>query len=158
MTQQKVNYIDKEVLYDDLCKWKVRKDEAERLGKRPPPLPDSIGRAIVQIADNMARRPNFRNYTYIEEMRGDAIVGMVKAANSFDPERVSKKTGQKNPFGFLSLVCWRNFIGRIKDEKAEHAGKMKALLDPTTEHFTQGEDDYDIDTSGMNQFLYENRA
>ena len=155
---QKTNYVDKSVLYSDLCEWKIRKDAAAVAGKKSPPLPDSVGRAIIQIADRMASRPNFRNYTYIEEMRGDGIVNAVKAANSFDPDRVSKKTGEKNPFGFLSLVIWRAFLNRIKEEKHIQEAKVKSMLDPTTEVYTQGEDGYDIDTSGMGNFLYENRA
>lgn len=153
----KKNYVDKQELYDELCDWHERKLKAAAEGKRPPPLPDSIGRVIITIADRMASRPNFRNYTYIEEMRGDAIVNAVKAANSFDPNRVSQKTGEKNPFGFLSLVIWRAFLTRIKSEKKEQEGKMKQMVDPTNEFYTRGEDNMELDTSGVGNFLFENR-
>ena len=158
MTQVKVNYINKEELYADLCEWKARKDIAAEAGKKLPSLPNSVGEAIIKIADRMASRPNFRNYTYIEDMRGDGIMDMVKAANSFDPNRVNK-SGEKNPFGFFSLVCWQAFLSRIKHEKKIQQAKIDSMLDPTSEmHYSQGEDGQEIDTSGMAQFLYENRV
>lgn len=156
MTKEKNYYVDKQVLYDDLCEWKIRKDAAIAEGKRPPPLPQSVGEVIITMADRMATRPNFRNYTFIEEMKGDGIVDAVKAMNSFDPERKNKQ-GQVNPFGFLSLVLWHSFVGRIKHEKAVQAGKLKMMADPTLEHYTQGEEHYDLDAHGAAQFIHDSR-
>lgn len=159
MTKEKKNnhYIDKMELYNDLCEWKKRKDAAIEKGEKPPPLPNSVGEAIIKMADRMATRPNFRNYTYIEEMKGDGIVDAVKAMNSFDPERKNKQ-GQVNPFGFLSLVLWHSFIGRITREKNIQKGKLKMMADPTIENFTQGEEHYDIDTHGAAQFIHDSRS
>ena len=155
--EPKVHYVDKMELYEDLCQWKKKKDEATLEGKSPPKLPNSVGHAIITIAERIASRPNFRNYTYIEEMKGDGIVDAVKAINSFDPER-KNKSGVVNPFGFLSLVIWRSFIGRIAYEKKIQKAKVAAMSDPTTESYTQGEESHDIDTAGAGQFMYENRA
>ncbi|QBP06224.1 hypothetical protein [Stenotrophomonas phage YB07] len=105
----------------------------------------------------MVSRPNFRNYTWADEMRGDGIEAAVKAANKFDPKRVNK-SGEVNPFGFLSLVVWRAFVSRIKFEKKINKAKMDSMMDPTTETFDQGQDEYQIDNGGINQFFYENRA
>lgn len=155
--EEKVNYVDKTELYNDLCAWKKVRDAALLDGKPAPALPRSVGLAIIQITDGTARRPNFRNYTFIEEMKGDGIVDAVKAMNSFDPER-KNKSGVVNPFGFISLVVWRAFLGRIAQEKKLQKIKVAAMSDPTTESYTQGEEAYDIDSSGIGQFMYENRA
>ncbi|QFR56571.1 RNA polymerase sigma factor [Stenotrophomonas phage Mendera] len=157
MTQKSNHYVDKQVLYDDLCEWHSRKEAALAAGQPAPPLPNSIGAVILRLADGMVSRPNFRNYTWADEMRGDGIEAAVKAANKFDPKRVNK-SGEVNPFGFLSLVVWRAFVSRIKFEKKINKAKMDSMMDPTTETFDQGQDEYQIDNGGINQFFYENRA
>lgn len=157
MAKKSNHYVDKIELYNDLCEWHGRKETAISAGLPPPPLPDSIGAVILRLADGMASRPNFRGYTWVEEMHGDGVEAAVKAANKFDPKRVNK-SGEVNPFGFLSLVIWRAFVSRIKFEKKINKAKVDSMMDPTTETFEQGQDDYQIDNGGINQFFYENKA
>lgn len=82
------HYVDKKKLYDDLCDWKILRDKAIEEDRQPPALPESVGRAILDIVEGTGRRPNFRNYTYLEEMKGDATIQAVRAMNKFDPNRL----------------------------------------------------------------------
>ena len=154
------NYVDKQRLYESLCEWKIRVDQAEAEGKPKPKLPDYVGYAIMQVSERMGSRPNFRNYTYIDEMIGDGMVAAVKAMNKFDPHRLGKN-GEVNPFGFISLCVWRAFISRISSEKNIQKAKIDTMLDPVNEHYStlDGEEFHDIgDKSEISDFYYGNKV
>lgn len=154
--KKKVNYVDKAALYIELCDWKIRKDKAIAENRRAPPLPDSVGLAIMKVADGQASRPNFRNYTYIEEMKGEGIVAAVRAMNSFDPKRLGKN-GEVNPFGFISLCVWRAFLGYIAFEKKLQKAKIDSMTDPGNEFFSvlDGDGDrYQIDSYDAVDFIH----
>lgn len=151
------NYVEKEALHKALCEWKTAADADEAAGKPRRPLPDSVGRVILEIVEGTARRPNFRQYTWLEEMKGDATIAAIRALNKFDPYRLGK-SGVVNPFGFISRAVWRAFLNRIAFEKKTHARKIAMMLDPTVEHFEQGEEHYELDKSGLSDFYYGNKV
>lgn len=154
------NYVDKQELYDALCEWKIRADAAIAAGLPKPKLPDLVGTAIMMCSEGMAQRPNFRNYTYREEMVGDGIVAAVKAMNNFDPERLGR-AGKVNPFGFINQCIWFAFLSRLAQEKKVQKAKIDSILDPTEQHYStlDGEDDFtDIsDKSDLSDFYYGNK-
>lgn len=155
------NYVDKQKLYESLCDWKNRCDAAEAEGTPKPKLPDYVGQSIMLCAEGMSQRPNFRNYTYRDEMVGDGIVAAVKAMNKFDPYRKGKN-GDVNPFGFINLCVWRAFLNRITSEKNIQKAKVDSMLDPGTDHYStlDGDDDYHEigDKSDLIDFYYGNKV
>lgn len=120
------HYIDKEVFLSQIIKYQEDCKEAKSNNKPRPKIPDIIGKAILDITKGIASRPNFRGYTYIDEMQADAIVDCVKAVPLFDAKR------SENPFGFFSRVIWYAFLGRLSDEKKQHATKMNSTFDSST--------------------------
>jgi len=148
------NYVDKNVLHKDLCEWKARVDMAAAQGERAPPLPQSVGEVILAMADGLAKRFNFRDYTYIDEMKGDGIMAAVKAMNKFDPHRLGK-SGAVNPYGFINRTMWRAFVNRITSEKEKQATKVKLMLDPTDEAYSvEHDDEYDMNKTNLSDFFY----
>jgi len=77
-------------------------------------IPDKLATAIQEIATRLSFRPNFINYTYREEMVGDALVKMVKALveQKFDPKK-------GNPFSYFTKIAFHAFCKRIKGEKKQ---------------------------------------
>lgn len=71
---------------------------------------------INKIASGLSFSPSFINYTYKEEMVGDAIVKMYSALKrkKFD---VNSET---NPFSYFTTIAFHAFINRIKKEKKHH--------------------------------------
>ena len=112
-------YINNKQLYNDIVKYKELYAFAKSNNKRLPQIPDSIGKGILLICNNMARRGNYRNYTWLEEMISDAVLACIKAVDNFDPV----KSG--NPYGFFSRIAWNAFLGRIAREKRENYVKIK---------------------------------
>lgn len=107
------DYVDNKKFYDAFVKHRERTDKARQEGQPDPRLPDSIGRCFLLIAENVAKRGNFAQYSYRDEMVGDAIENCVTAANNFDPSRGS------NPFSYFTQVATWAMIRRIEKEKKQ---------------------------------------
>ena len=75
-----------------------------------------LGDMIHKIAHGLSYSSNFINYTYRDEMVGDALVKMYTAVTNkkFDIE------SEHNPFSYFTTIAFHAFINRIKKEK-KHA-------------------------------------
>ena len=72
-----------------------------------------IAESINKIAHGLSYSSNFINYTYKDEMIGDAIVKMFTAVKNkkFNVE------SEHNPFSYFTTIAFHAFINRIKKEK-----------------------------------------
>jgi hypothetical protein len=73
---------------------------------------NNVASSIYKIANRLAFSPNFINYTYREDMVGDAVIRMVEALtrHKFRPEK-------GNPFSYFTKIAFNAFCNRIKKEK-----------------------------------------
>lgn len=151
----KVNYIDNEkfltVLMDYLDQCKLAKKE----GIEDPPIPNYLGECFYKIAVNLARAPNFCNYSYKDDMISDGIENALMYFKNFDP---NKSKNPPNPFSYFTQIIWFAFIRRIGKEKKQSYIKYKM-----TEQFgIDGElERADIDDASRNQQqepLYDNMS
>jgi hypothetical protein len=81
-------------------------DENERL----------LGTSICKIASGLSYAPNFINYSYKDDMIGDAIVKMFTALKN---KKFNIDSGY-NPFSYFTTIAFHAFINRIKKEKKHH--------------------------------------
>ena len=137
-------YIDKEQLFTDIVDWQDRVVAAKAIEAATPVMPDSVGRAILDIATHMSTRWNFRDYSWIDEMVGDGIEAATRAIPKFDRENE-----KKNPFGFLTFIIWRAFVNRLKLEKKLHENKMAMMLDETIDSYDSGDSGNEIGRADM---------
>jgi DNA-directed RNA polymerase specialized sigma24 family protein len=77
-------------------------------------MTEEVAEMISMIANRLAFSPNFINYTYREEMVGDALVKMFQALTNkkFQPDK-------GNPFSYYTKIAFNAFCNRIKKEKKE---------------------------------------
>ena len=120
------HYVNNKEFYIALCEWKDQLAEAEECGDPKPPISDYIGECFLKMATGIARRPNFNNYEFKEDMIGDAIENCILYAHNF------KKEG-KNPFAYFTQMMYYAFIRRIQKEKKQLYVKYK--LAETMEDF-----------------------
>ncbi|QBX32733.1 hypothetical protein Asfd1_107 [Aeromonas phage Asfd_1] len=115
-----MNYVDNEVLYQNICDWKQQIREAGHHIK----MPDSIGLDILKIAKGFTGYFKFAGYTqnWKDGMVADAVEAVVKGLINFD------EFTYKNPHAYITQACFRAFIGRIKYEKREMATKYRYFL------------------------------
>lgn len=94
---------------------------------------DEVADSIYKIANRLAFAPNFINYTYREEMVGDAVVRMVEALTTqkFDPDK-------GNPFSYFTKIAFHAFCNRIKKEKKIREGLANYQADVYNEMVGEG--------------------
>lgn len=84
---------------------------------KPDDISVSLATDISKIANRLAFAPNFINYSYREEMVGDAIVKMFSALRN----KKFKIDNGYNPFSYFTKIAFNAFCNRIKKEKRNHA-------------------------------------
>jgi|TARA_R100001244_G_scaffold34326_1_gene31783 hypothetical protein len=79
-------------------------------------LTDDLAENITKIANGLSFKSNFINYSYKEDMVGDAIVKMYAALS----KKKYKFENNSNPFSYFTTIAFNAFINRIKKEKKHH--------------------------------------
>lgn len=75
-----------------------------------------LGDCLNKIAEGLGYSPKFINYSYKEDMIGDALIKMFSALKrkKFDVK------SETSPFGYFTTIAFHAFINRIKKEKKHH--------------------------------------
>lgn len=115
------HYINNERFFNELLEWKKEVKEARESGETIPPVTSYIGSCFMEIANNLAKKPNFINYAFKEEMIGDAIENCLLYCENFDP------TKSENPFSYFTQITYYAFLRRIQKEKKQNYIKYKYL-------------------------------
>lgn len=83
-------------------------------------LTNDLCECVFKIANRLSYRPNFVNYSFREEMVGDAIERMVFALSNkvykYDPKKIGKNGVKGNAFLYFTKIAENAFINRIKIE------------------------------------------
>ena len=125
-TKKDKNYINGPLLHSMIVDW-------YNSGKEEPPV--EIFLAVSQICDRLATRYNFGNYSYNDEMVGDAKLACYNAiyGKKYNPEKST------NPFAYFTKIAWNAMINVIKLEHKESFLKHKALMNCMLEASLRGE-------------------
>jgi hypothetical protein len=75
-----------------------------------------LGDSLRKIACGLSYAPNFINYSFKEDMIGDAIVKMYQALK----HKKFKLNHGFSPFSYFTTIAFHAFISRIKKEKKHH--------------------------------------
>ena len=84
-------------------------------------LTDDLAENIKKIAYGLSYNSNFINYTYKDDMIGDALVKMYAALKY----KKYKFESGSNPFSYFTTIAFNAFINRIKKEKKHHEAITK---------------------------------
>lgn len=83
------DYVDNEIFTKAIITYNIEHNERMARGLPKKIMPDIIGHGILKIVDGLGSRFNFRGYTYIDEMRDDAIVQAVYAVTKFKVDKLT---------------------------------------------------------------------
>lgn len=131
------DYVDNAALTKAVNEYNARHYERMEKGLPKEKMPDVIGLAIMQIADAIGSRHNFRNYTYLDEMLGQARLQAVYSVTKFDGTKFD------NAFGYFTLVIWRKMCQVIKDEREQQKIIEDLMRDPLYVCYEADENDND---------------
>ena len=148
-------YVDNKQLYATILDYKANVKQAKEDGTDKPQRPNYVGECILLIAQRLATKPNFINYSYRDEMISDGIENCISYFDNFDPAK------SDNPFAYFTQIIYYAFLRRIQKEKKQVYIKHK-----TSEHsmlfnelVQQGEDGefnvnaMEFDTENISDFI-----
>lgn len=115
------HYIDNKKFYEEMMNWKKLVKEAEETDESKPPVSDYIARCFMQIGENLAKKPNFMNYPFKDDMISDGVENCLMYCSNFDPEKST------NPFSYFTQIIYYAFLRRIQKEKKQNYIKYKYL-------------------------------
>lgn len=120
--------------------------ESKKIGR----MTDTLAKMLILLCSKYAKKGNFVNYSYNEDMQGYAMMMLVRTWNSFDPEKGS------NPFAFFTQCIKNSFIQYLKIEGKQRMVRDVLMIDqglnPSYGYDDDGnrgpriEDDQDFDT------------
>ena len=111
---KKSNYIDNSKFLEAIVSY-----QAICTKENIPPIPDYIGECFIKIANGLATKSNFINYSYKDEMISDGIENCISYCKNFNPEK------SKNPFSYFTQIIYYAFLRRIEKEKKQSYIKYK---------------------------------
>lgn len=100
-------------------------------------ITENLGKMYIKLSERYAQRSNWRGYTYIEEMRGQAILQLSQIGLQFDESK------SENPFAYYTAAVTNSFTRilniekknqNIRDDMLEECG-----LTPSTTRQHKGE-------------------
>ena len=117
----KEHYVDNKKFYVEMIRYRNQYDHAIENDLQKPQMSDYAGSAIYKIANRLANSPNFRNYTYRDEMIEDGIENAIAYAHNFNPEKYT------NPFAYFTQIVYYAFLRRIAKEEKNLYIKYKSI-------------------------------
>jgi hypothetical protein len=88
-------------------------------------ITEGLGRMYIKLSERYAQRSNWRGYTYIDEMKGQAILQLSQIGLQFDESK------SENPFAYYTAAVTNSFTRilniekknqNIRDDMLEEAG------------------------------------
>lgn len=79
-------------------------------------MTNDLAENIKKIAYGLSYNASFINYSYKDDMIGDALIKMYAALKY---KKYKFETGS-NPFSYFTTIAYHAFINRIKKEKKHH--------------------------------------
>jgi hypothetical protein len=124
MTKKKEDnkhYIDNKAFLQALIDYKKEVMDAKAANEERPQVPDYIGDCFIKIANHLAYKSNFINYSFREDMILDAIENCLIYMDNFDPKKST------NPFAYFTQITYYAFVRRIQKEKRQLQTKYRYI-------------------------------
>ena len=115
------HYVNNEKFLEEMVVFRTAVLESKEKGLERPMVPNYIGDCLFEIATHLARKPNFSNYTFKEDMVSDGVENCLLYIDNFDPEK------SKNPFAYFTQIIYYAFLRRIQKEKKHLYIKYKCM-------------------------------
>ncbi len=109
--KKRENYVSNAEFFKALVEYRECAMTAIKNDSKIPMIPNYIAECIIKIATHLAYRPNFKNYTFRDEMIADGIENAINAVKTFDLNK------SQNPFAYFTQIIWWAFVRRIQTEK-----------------------------------------
>jgi len=101
-------------------------------------ITDKLAMMFMKLVENYGKRANFRNYSYIDDMRSHALVNLCMNALKFDESK------SNNPFAYFVTMVHTSFLRRLHEEKKQtHIVDELLIIHDQLPSFSRQQDDQD---------------
>jgi hypothetical protein len=114
-------YIDNAKFLAALKAYRLACYRAKRRKHSKPRIPEYLGECFLKLATRISTKPNFKSYTYRDDMISDATENCCQYLYNFNPNKGT------NPFGYFTTMIHYAFIRRIEREKKHTYLKYKLM-------------------------------
>jgi len=144
----KNHYVNNEKFLEQMKDFREGVRKAKESGAQRPRVPEYIGECIFKIASHLARKPNFANYTFKDDMISDGVENCLLYIDNFDPEKSS------NPFAYFTQIIYYAFLRRIQKEKKQLYVKYKTMENEVINSLIQNNGE-DLVAGHLNGILHD---
>lgn len=113
------NYVSNKDFTAAISVW-IIENAGKKSRKEWTQLPEFVAKCFMNIIEHYALKGNWRNYTYIDEMKSEARLNCVKYAHNFD-------TNRGNAFAYFTQYVHNSFLQVLANEKKQANIKFKAI-------------------------------
>lgn len=108
--KKKTHFINNKDFYAAIVKYYGECEEKNEV----LPIPKYLIQCIVELVTRVGHKKNFRYYTYLNDMKQEAIISCMLAMKKrmFNIE-------YNNPFAYFTSCCFYSFLGTIKKENKQ---------------------------------------
>jgi hypothetical protein len=103
-------------------------------------ITENLGKMYIKLSERYAQRSNWRGYTYIEEMKGQAILQLSQIGLQFDESK------SENPFAYYTAAVTNSFtrilnlekkMQNIRDDLLEENGLTPSMTRQSSQEFAE---------------------
>jgi hypothetical protein len=103
-------------------------------------ITEELGKMFIKLSERYAQRSNWRGYTYVDEMRGQAILQLSQIGLQFDESK------SENPFAYYTAAVTNSFTRvlniekksqNIRDDLLEEAGMAPSSTRQNQQEFAE---------------------
>jgi hypothetical protein len=114
--------------------------DAGRYSKEHGRITENLGKMFIKLSERYAQRSNWRGYTYVEEMKGQAILQLSQIGLQFDESK------SENPFAYYTAAVTNSFTRvlnlekknqNIRDDLLEGAGLTPSMTRQNSQEFAE---------------------
>lgn len=113
------NYVNNREFTECLAKWLEENKGKER--KNWTPMPNYVAECIMKIVEHYSLKGNWRGYTYLSEMKSEAILTCVKYCHNFDINK------SQNAFAYFTSYIKNAFLFVMDNEKKQASLKYGSI-------------------------------
>jgi DNA-directed RNA polymerase specialized sigma subunit len=114
------NYVNNEELTKAVKEW-VKDKKTQKVG----PMPNFVGECVMKLVNNFAHKRNFSGYSYLDDMKSEALLTCIKYAHNFNPEK------SDNAFAYFTEIIKNSFKMSLNKEKYQQNIREKIVSENT---------------------------
>lgn len=86
-------------------------------------LTDKLAMMFMKLVERYSQKGNWRGYTWLEDMKGQALMQLIDTALKFDESK------SQNPFAYYTCVVTNSFRGTLNSEDKVSTIKNKLMIE-----------------------------